>query len=85
MRKRKARDLVYVSGNVDEKLFYSHGIEFREFVESCEERPKNLILMKHNFDNAQWNFRTRLHYVSNDEIDNLIEDDVYRYGDFCWV
>lgn len=80
------RDLIYVSGNeFDHKCFYSYGIEFREFMSCVEQRPENLILLKHNFDNAILNLHSRFEYVTAQEINELIDDDVYGYGDFCWV
>lgn len=86
MKKNKqVRDLVYVSGDIEAKLFYSYGIEFPEFMNSCKDRPKTLVLLKHNFDHSQWNFRSRFDFVNKDEIDRLIDDDVYGYGDFCWI
>ncbi|MDQ0896174.1 hypothetical protein QFZ80_000002 [Paenibacillus sp. V4I7] len=48
-------------------------------------RPENLLLLKHNFGNAQWNQHSRFDYVTKQEINELIENNVYGYGDFCWV
>jgi len=80
------RDLIYVSGNeIKDSCFYSYGIEFYEFMACVEQRPENLILLKHKFDGALWNQHSRFEYVTSPEINDLIEDDVYGYGDFCWV
>ncbi|WP_314589199.1 hypothetical protein [Paenibacillus terrigena] len=85
-KNQNIRDLIYVSGNeIDNKCFYSYGIEFYEFMSCVDKRPENLILLKHNFDNAMWNQHSRFDYVSSLEINDLIEDYVYGYGDFCWV
>lgn len=85
-KKQNIRDLIYVNGNdFDSKCFYSYGIEFYEFMSCVHNRPENLILLKHNFDNAQWNPHSRFDYVTSQEISELIDDNVYGYGDFCWV
>lgn len=85
-KKKNIRDLIYVNGNeYANKCFYSYGIEFYEFMSSVEHRPENLILLKHKFDNTQLNLASRFEYTTTQEIDELIEDDVYGYGDFCWV
>lgn len=86
MKKRKnIRDLIYVSGEHQTNCFYSYGIEFHEFMNCVYNRPEHLVLLKHNFDNAQWNQHSRFDYVMKQEINELIEDYVYGYGDFCWV
>lgn len=85
-KKQLLRDLIYINGReFDNKCFYSYGIEFYEFMSCVEPRPENLMLLKHNFDNAQLNLDSRFEYVTSREIDELIADDVYGYGDFCWV
>lgn len=86
MKKKKiTRDLIYVSSENQNNCFYSYGIEFNEFMNCVQNRPENLLLLKHNFDNALWNQHSRFEYVTKQEINELIEDYVYGYGDFCWV
>jgi len=85
-KKKTVRDIIYVSGReYANNCFYSYGIEFYEFMSCVEHRPENLILLKHKFDNAQLNLASRFEYTTSQEIDELISDDVYGYGDFCWV
>lgn len=85
IREQKIRDLIYVSNEHQSNCFYSYGIEFHEFMSCVQNRPENLLLLKHNFDNTQWNQHSRFDYVTKQEIYELIEDYVYGYGDFCWV
>ena len=84
-KRKKIRDLIYVSGEHQTNCFCSYGIEFHEFMNSVNNRPENLLLLKHNFANAKWNQHSRFDYVTQKEINELIEDNVYGYGDFCWV
>ncbi|WP_419879624.1 hypothetical protein [Brevibacillus centrosporus] len=84
-REQKIRDLIYVSNEHHSNCFYSYGIEFHEFMDCVQNRPENLLLLKHNFDNPQWNQHSRFDYVTKQEINELIDDNVYGYGDFCWV
>ncbi|OPH62178.1 hypothetical protein BC351_02810 [Paenibacillus ferrarius] len=86
MKKNKIiRDLIYVSSEHQNNCFYSYGIEFNEFMNCVHNRPENLLLLKHNFVNTLWNQHSRFDYVTKQEINELIEDYVYGYGDFCWV
>ncbi|SDX03659.1 hypothetical protein [Paenibacillus sp. CF384] len=82
---KKTRDMIYVSQMHPNNCFYSYGVEFHAFMNGVSPRPENLILLQHQFSNAQWNPHSRLDYVTREELDELIEDDVYGYGDFCWV
>lgn len=84
-RIKKIRDLIYVNGNLEDKVFYYYGIEFYEFMNLINNRPNNLILLKHNFNDAKWHYYSRFDFVSEVEIDSLIEDNIYSYGDFCWI
>lgn len=80
------RDLLYASRRDSDDMFcYSYGIEFVEFMSGVKPQPTNLLLLKHRFDAARWNAHTGLEYVTAREIGRLIEDDIYGYGDFCWV
>ncbi len=65
--------------------FNSYGIEFYEFMSCVRHRPEHLILLKHKFDDARRNIHSGFDYVTPQEISRLLEDDVYGYGDFCWV
>ncbi|MCD9024161.1 hypothetical protein [Cohnella silvisoli] len=84
-KRKKIRDLIYVSSEYQTNCFYSYGVEFHEFMDCVDNRPENLLLLKHNFDSAQLNQYSRFDYVTKQEINELIEDNVYCYGDFCWV
>jgi hypothetical protein len=85
-KKKKIRDLIYVSSeHQNNYCFYSYGIEFHEFMNCVHNRPENLLLLKHNFDNPLWNPHSRFDYVTKQEINELIDDYVYGYGDFCWT
>jgi hypothetical protein len=85
-KNKSTRDLIYVNGqDMDTQYFYSYGIEFNEFMSSVPHRPEHLILLKHNFEQVQINPHSRLEYVTSEGIDTLMNEDVYDYGDFCWV
>ncbi|WP_435164186.1 hypothetical protein [Paenibacillus glycanilyticus] len=83
--RKKIRDMIYVSRPNSLNCFYSYGIEFHEFMNCMDKRPENLLLLKHHFDSAQWNMHSRFDYVTEQEIEELMEDNIYGYGDFCWV
>jgi hypothetical protein len=45
----------------------------------------NLLLLKAHFDDGEFNIHTLLEFVPSNRLKKLVEDDVYGYGDFCWI
>jgi hypothetical protein len=63
----------------------SYGIEFEEFVTAFSESLNHLLLLKHRFDDSDLNRHTLLQYCPQDRIKKLATQDVYGYGNFCWI
>ncbi|WP_042357649.1 hypothetical protein [Bacillus rubiinfantis] len=79
------RDLIYVHLNQSDQYVISHGIEFTEFVSTFSGSFNHLLLLAHRYDDADFNRHTLLEYCPADRIKQLAAEDVYRYGDFCWI
>lgn len=79
------RDLIYVHVNETNQYVLSYGIEFAEFAQSLSDLMNNVLLLKHHFDEGDFNMHTLLEYVPNDRLPKLAKDDVNGYGDFCWI
>ena len=45
----------------------------------------HILLLKHHFDDADFNLHTLLDYIPRKRVMKLAGDDVSRYGDFCWI
>ncbi|TYR79850.1 peptide ABC transporter permease [Priestia megaterium] len=79
------KDIVYINGHVNEKCFVTYGIEFKEFFYSLPEPLTNLLLLKHRFEDSDYHFPTHMDYVESEQVSLLAQDNVYNYGDFCWI
>jgi hypothetical protein len=79
------RDLIYVHLNQTDQYVISHGIEFAEFVSTFSGTLNNLLLLEHRFDDADFNMHTLLEYCPVERINKLAAEDVYGYGNFCWI
>jgi hypothetical protein len=79
------RDLIYIHYNNLEQYVISYGIEFKEFMDSNSSKLKHILLLKHQFNDADFNMHTLLEFVTHEKIERLIKDGVYDYGNFCWV
>ncbi len=79
------RDLIYVHLNQKDQYVMSYGIEFNEFATAFSGSLNHLLLLKHRFDDADFNMHTLLEYCPADRINKLAAEDVYSYGNFCWI
>ncbi len=79
------RDLIYVHLNQTDQYVISCGIEFAEFATVFSDSLNHLLLLKHGFDDAEFNMHTLLEYCPEDQISKLAAENVYSYGDFCWI
>ncbi|WP_080848810.1 hypothetical protein [Cytobacillus gottheilii] len=79
------RDLVYILLNEQEQYVMTYGIEFAEFSQSLSDSFNHLLLLKHNFDHGEFHVHTMLDFVTKEKLSKLVNDDVYSYGDFCWI
>lgn len=87
MKKRNQviRDIIYIYINEREHYTITYGIEFEEFAQALFQSLNHLLLLKHHFEDGDFNRHTLHEYVSNDKLKKLMDDDVYGYGDFCWI
>ncbi len=81
----KCRDFYYVNINIQESEVVSCGAQFSEFIEFIPVKPRNILLMKGRFWGGNWHRDIGLDYVDSKNMSELISDDVYSYGDFCWI
>jgi hypothetical protein len=79
------RDLVYVHMNENSQYVISYGVDFAEFSQSLPRSLNNLLLLKHRFDEGEFNHHTMLEFVTREKIEKLAADKIYEYGDFCWI
>ncbi|OCA89340.1 hypothetical protein A8F94_23605 [Bacillus sp. FJAT-27225] len=79
------RDLIYVHLNQTSQYVLSCGIEFHEFITAFSGFPNHLLLLKHRFEDGEFNSHTRFEYVTKDKIGRLSKENVNGYGDFCWI
>ena len=81
----RQNDFYYVCLNPERCEVFSCGASFIEFYEFIPHKPENLLLMKANFWDGKWNKNTGFEYVEKEQLKDLLEDNIYGYGDFCWV
>lgn len=79
------KELIYIHLHPINQYVVSYGIEFQEFIKAIPETPPHLLLLKHKFEDSDFNMHTRFDYIEPDGLQHLMKEDVGEYGDFCWV
>ncbi|HLU22902.1 MAG TPA: hypothetical protein VKZ77_10540 [Bacillaceae bacterium] len=84
-RQVSEREYIYIYMNDSDHFILSSGIEFHEFMAGIPIQIHNILLLKHRFEESHFNMHTFLEYADKELIDKLLAEDVYGYGDFCWI
>lgn len=84
---KSAEDFIhhlYVHMNdVDHFVVYS-GLSLKQFMSSVEPL-KNVLLLKHTYEDGSFNMHTQLDFVSSEEMSNFIKKEADTVADLCWV
>ncbi|CAH0347200.1 hypothetical protein [Bacillus sp. CECT 9360] len=79
------KDILYMHIQDSERFVISSGMNFREFAYCLQAPLSNLLLLKHKFDDGEFNRNTLMEYVNQENVRDLLKEDVKEYGDFCWI
>lgn len=81
----RTREVLYLLYNKDERKVLSYGMEFYEFVKCLNKKPNNILVLEGKFCGSSFDYTTRCEMCYGDDLDVFMTEDVYNYGDFCWV
>lgn len=75
---------LYVHMNeVDHFVVYS-GLSFKQFFSSIE-TMKNILLLKHSYEDGSFNMHTQFDYISSEDMADFMKKLPDMKQDFCWV
>lgn len=81
----KCRHFYYVVSDFETNKIFSCGATFSEFMEFIKIKPTNILLLEAYFGNGKYHKDIKFDYVDGGNMKEFINDDVYSYGNFCWV
>lgn len=81
----KTKDIIYMIYNEKEQSVKSMGIEFIDFVTSLSTELNNVLLLASGYTGEDFHYGLRLEFVRKEHLSDLYEENVYSYGDFCWM
>lgn len=60
------------------------GVHFADFLPSLQ-GVGGLLLLRHEFSDAHFDRATGFDSVQAEQIEELVQENLYNYGDFCWA
>ncbi|NLL67662.1 MAG: hypothetical protein GX236_08195 [Clostridiaceae bacterium] len=75
---------IYIKINEQNNDVYSSGITFADFAKAID-NPRCYLILAGFPDECKFSRKLFLHYVTGEQVQKLINQDVYSFGDFCWV
>lgn len=75
---------LYVYLNDADQFALLSGLTFAHFMDAVQ-MPKNLLLLKHAYDDASFNMHTYMEFVPQEEYSQLRKTQMNKKSEFCWI
>ncbi len=82
---RRLRDVFYINAFPENNEVVYYGMQLNEFIKYAPVELNQLLLLEAEYFAAGFRSKTKFEIVDKDEMDNFLKEDIYGYGDFCWV
>lgn len=82
---RKLRDVFYINADSSKNQIQYYGLEFKEFLQFVPVDLTKILLLESEYYGAGYRSKYRFEAVDESEIEDLISDNIYGYGNFTWV
>ncbi len=76
---------MYMIFNEADQSVISTGINFNEFVSSFPAGLSNILLLAGGYTGQDFHSGLRMDFVRKERLEEFYREDVYKYGDFCWI
>lgn len=90
---------IYIKIDEGQNLVHTSGVAFCDFVRGVglsgsdigfldsgiEFHNRGMLIMAGSPDECHFNMRLLMEYVAPEQVEIFTKENVYRYGDFCWV
>ncbi|MGM9929553.1 MAG: hypothetical protein ACI35P_16570 [Bacillus sp. (in: firmicutes)] len=83
--RNEAKELIYIHLQVADRFVLSSGISFQEFYLSLEKPLQNVLLLKHQYQDTEYNMNTLLEFVYQEDLHGLVKGHADKTGEFCWI
>jgi hypothetical protein len=82
---RMLRDIFYINAFPNENMAVWYGMQFEEFAKYAPSEINQLLIVKSPYYSNDFSRATGLEVVGKDAIKSLLSENIYNFGNFCWV
>lgn len=82
---RRLRDVFYINAFPENNEVVYYGMQLNEFIKCAPVELDQLLLLEAEYFGAGCRSKTKFEIVDKDEMNDFLKEDIYGYGDFCWV
>ncbi|RUL53655.1 MULTISPECIES: hypothetical protein [Lysinibacillus] len=75
---------IYIHMNDVEHFVIFSGLSLKQFINAVEP-IKNLLLLKHDYDDGLFNMHTQFDFVPNEDLNKFVKEMVDSKKDLCWI
>jgi hypothetical protein len=82
---RRLRDVFYINAFPDTNEVIYYGMQLCEFIKYAPVELNQLLLLAAEYYGTGFRSKSKFEIVEKDEMSEFLSEDIYGYGDFCWV
>lgn len=82
---RRLRDVFYINAFPENNEVVYYGMQLNEFIKYAPVELNQLLLLEAQYFAAGFRSKAKFEMVDKDDMDDFLKEDIYGYGDFCWV
>jgi hypothetical protein len=82
---RRLRDIFYINGFPENNEVVYYGMEFKEFYKYSPVKVNNILQIKSEYWGSGYSSKCNMTTVREEDMNELLCENIYSYGDFCWV
>lgn len=83
--RNELKEILYIHLNASDRFVLSSGISFQDFYYALSRPLQNILLLKHQYKDAEFNMHTLLEYVYQEDIPKLVKGSSDQTHEFCWI
>ena len=82
---RRLRDIFYINAFPENNEIVYYGMQLNEFIKYAPVELSQLLLLEAEYFGTGFRSKTKFEVVTKEEMNDFLKEDVYSYGNFCWV
>ncbi|MBU3110091.1 hypothetical protein [Clostridium lacusfryxellense] len=82
---RRMKDIFYINAFPENNEVVYYGVQLKEFLKYIPTELNQLLLLESEYYSPGCSSSTKLEMVDKDDMEEFLNENIYGYGNFCWV